>query len=169
MARLYYNAGGQLLRHLKTARELAKYPSPPAGAVGFVEYDAGKDAAVAGTIDREWNSTHSVVAGVLRRNGADVVFTPPPAAREVWWEGRLTGGAPVEVASGCRLCVAGTYAAATAQGAIGGGSISPLKPGESASLLPDEALTLRISEVGAVTLKRGGATVVHVGLRLVVI
>lgn len=169
MARLYYNAGGQLLRHLKTPRELAKYPAMPAGAVGFVEYDAVADAALAKLIDAEWNSTHSVSGGVLRRNGADVVFTLPPAAKEVWWQGRLTGGAPVEVASGCRLAVAGTYAAATTKGAVGGGEISPLKPGESAALLPDEALTLRVSEVGAVTLRRGGAAVVHVGLRLIVI
>lgn len=77
MARLYYDAGGFLVRHLKMPQELRKYPSAPPGTAGFLAYDPAVNAAVAKLIDGEWNTTHRVVAGVLQRNGVPVVFAPP--------------------------------------------------------------------------------------------
>src|SRR4051794_14886698 len=77
MARIWYAAGGPILRLAKTDAEEDRYGAP-AGAAGSLAFDETTNAAALSALDTDWNA-HTCPGGVLKRNGVNVALAADAA------------------------------------------------------------------------------------------
>lgn len=72
MARLWYDAGGAILRLVKNDAGEALFGAP-ASAVGSLAFDEATNAAAIADLDTQWN-VHTCPAGVLKKSGVNVTI-----------------------------------------------------------------------------------------------
>jgi hypothetical protein len=77
--KLYANAAGELIRFLQDDDEERRYPDPPAGAAGVLEFDPASNPGIREAIQQDWNG-HLLLGGQLTRNGVQVQINPPTAS-----------------------------------------------------------------------------------------
>ena len=87
---IYASATGELIRVLKTEREIAKYGPPPSYAE-LLEIDPDTNQHIMNHIDTAWNTT-LLIGGVLYYNGNPVTVNPPSehyqdhTYLQTWWQ-----------------------------------------------------------------------------------
>jgi hypothetical protein len=73
--RLYANVAGEIIRFLQTEEEEDRYPDPPEGTAGFLEFDPESNHALAAALS-ESTDVWRLLGGVLYRDGQPVVINP---------------------------------------------------------------------------------------------